>query len=71
MSCLILKSLNHFEFIFVYGMRSEVAQLYLTLRDPMAPPSMEFSRQEYRSRLPFPSPGDLPNQGIKPRSPTL
>ena len=36
-----------------------------------APPSMEFSRQEYWSRLPFPSPGDLPNQGIEPMSPTL
>ena len=28
--------------------------------------SMEFSRQEYWSELPFPSPGDLPNPGIKP-----
>ena len=33
--------------------------------------SMEFSRQEYRSGLPFPSPGDLPNPGIEPRSPAL
>ena len=33
------------------------------------PPSMEFSRQEYWSGLPFPSPGDLPNPGIEPRSP--
>ena len=33
--------------------------------------SMEFSRQEYQSWLPFPSPGNLPNPGIKPRSPTL
>ena len=32
---------------------------------------MEFSRQEYWSGLPFPSPGDLSNPGIKPRSPTL
>ena len=32
---------------------------------------MEFSRQEYWSGLPFPSPGDLPNPGIKPRSPAL
>ena len=32
-----------------------------------APPSMGFSRQEYWSGLPFPSPGDLPNPGIKPR----
>ena len=35
------------------------------------PPSMEFSRQEYWSGLPFPSPGDLPNPGIEPRSPAL
>ena len=33
--------------------------------------SIGFSRQEYRSGLPFPSPGDLPNPGIKPRSPAL
>ena len=30
--------------------------------------SMKFSRQEYWSRLPFPTPGDLPNPGIKPAS---
>ena len=36
-----------------------------------APPSMGFSRQECRSGLPFPSPGDLPNLGIEPRSLTL
>ena len=34
-------------------------------------PSVEFSRQAYWSGLPFPSPGDLPNPGIKPRSPAL
>ena len=34
-----------------------------------APLSVWFSRQEYWSGLPFPSPGDLPNPGIKPRSP--
>ena len=33
--------------------------------------SMEFSRPEYWSGQPFPSPGDLPNPGIEPRSPTL
>ena len=36
-----------------------------------APPPMGFSRQEYWSGLSFPSPGDLPNPGIKPRSPAL
>ena len=36
-----------------------------------APPSMGFSRQKYWSGLPFPSPGDLPNPGIEPRSPSL
>ena len=34
-----------------------------------APPSVGFSRQERRSGLPCPSPGDLPNPGIKPGSP--
>ena len=33
--------------------------------------SMKFSRPEYWSGQPFPSPGDLPNPGIEPRSPTL
>ena len=46
----------------------QVAQSCPTLCNPMdlayqAPPSMEFSRQEYWSGLPFPFPGDLPNQG--------
>ena len=36
-----------------------------------APPSLGFSRQEYWSGLPFPSPGDLPDPGIKPGSPAL
>ena len=35
-----------------------------------APPSKEFSRQEYWSALPFPSPGDLPDPGIEPGSPS-
>ena len=52
-------------------------QSCLTLCDPMdcvahqAPLSMGFSRQEYWSGLPFPSPGDLPNPGIEPRSSAL
>ena len=36
-----------------------------------APPSMEFSRQEYWSELPFPCPADLPDPGMEPGSPTL
>ena len=35
------------------------------------PLSMGFSRQEYWSGVPFPSPGDLPNPGIEPQSPAL
>ena len=36
-----------------------------------APPSMGFSRQEYWNEMSFPSPGDFPDQGIKPRCPAL
>ena len=36
-----------------------------------APPSMGFSRQEYWSGLPFPSPGDLPHPGIETGFPSL
>ena len=36
-----------------------------------SPPSMGFPRQEYRSGLPFPSTGDLPDPGIEPTSPAL
>ena len=53
-----------------------VAKSCLTLATPwtvahQAPLSMGFSRQEYWSGLPFPSPGDLPDPGIKPSSPAL
>ena len=56
-----------------------VSQLYCRVRlfvtprtiAHQAPPSMGFSRQEYWSGLPFPSPWDLPDPGIEPRSPTL
>ena len=48
-------------------------QLFATLWivTHQAPLSVGFSRQEYWSGLPFPSPGDLSNPGIEPRSPTL
>ena len=39
--------------------------------DYQDPPPMGFSRQEYWSRLPFPSPGDLLDPGFEPRSPAL
>ena len=53
-----------------------VAKSCLTLAIPwtvtcQAPLSMGFSRQEYWSGLPFPSPRDLPDPGIEPRSPSL
>ena len=53
-----------------------VAQTCVTFCNHMdcahqAPLSMEFSRQESCSELPFPSPGDLPNPGIKSVSPAL
>ena len=37
----------------------------------LAPLSMEYSRQEYWSGLPFPTPRDLPDPGTEPTSPTL
>ena len=48
-------------------------QLFVTLWTVarQAPLSLGFSSQEYWSGLPCPPPGDLPNRGIKPRSPTL
>ena len=52
---LVAKSLSHLE----------------TLVTPWAPLSMGFSRQEYWSGLPFPSPGYLPNPGIEPWSQAL
>ena len=56
--------------------KSEITQLCPTLCNPMdsslqTPSSMGYSRQEYWSGLPFPSPRDLPDPGIEPGSPTL
>ena len=52
-----------------------VTQSCPTLCDPMGCNttsfSVEFSRQEYQSGLPFSSPGDLPDPRIEPGSPTL
>ena len=53
-----------------------VAKLCSTLATPWTvahqdPLSVEFSRQEYWSGLPLPPPGDLPNSGMKSKSPAL
>ena len=81
-SSLTFTSLNHFEFSFVHGDRkseneSEVAaESHPTLCDPMDCSLPRSSLQGiFQARvldgLPFPSPGDLPDTGIEPRSPTL
>ena len=60
--------------IYTEKVKSEVTQSCPTLpwtAAYQAPPSMEFSWQECWSGLPFPSPEDLHDPGIKPRSPTL
>ena len=56
------------------AVRAKLLQSWQVLCDPMdciacqVPPSMEFSRQECWSGLPFPTRGNLPNSGIKPKS---
>ena len=50
------------------GVRLFATPWTVALQSPL---SMGFSRQEYWSGLPFPSPGDLPDRGIEPRSPAL
>ena len=62
--------------IYIYIYSGIVAKSCLTLATPWTiahwtPLSMGFSRQEYWSGLPFPSPGDLPVPGIKPGFPAL
>ena len=59
--------------MYIYTCVCSVAQLYLTLCDPMhwspsGPLSMEFSSQGYWSGLPFPPSGDLSNPGREPMS---
>ena len=55
--------LNCFSHIWLFATLWTIARL--------APLSMGFSRQEYWSGLPLPSPGDLPDPGIEPRSPAV
>ena len=71
--CLSFSDLFHLK---VYPYCCVCVQWCPTLCDPMncspqAPLSVGFCRQEYWSRLPFPSPGDLSNPGIEPVSPAL
>ena len=55
--------INHFSHVWLFGTQWTVAS--------QTPLSLGSSRQEYWNGLPFPSPGDLPNPRIKPRSPAL
>ena len=54
----------------IYSVRLSRVRLFVTpwTVTRQAPLSIEFSRQEYWSGLPFPSPGDLPNPGNQPMS---
>ena len=60
---------NHIKFVCMVS-RFSFVQLFVTLWTVAHQASlyMEFSRQEYRSRLPCPPPGDLPNPGMEPTS---
>ena len=80
--CLVyLDSLPLFNWVFflyinLHERKKDSAKSCLTLAIPwtvawQAPLSMGFSRQEYWSRLPFTSAGELPKSGIEPRSPAL
>ena len=72
-------SIIYSEVIFVQDERYEVCKSLSCVRlfetpwtvAHQTPPSRRFSRQEYWSGLPFPSPGDLPDPGIEPWSPAL
>ena len=50
---------------------SERVKLLSRVRLFATPPAMGFSRQEYWSGLPFPSPGDLPDPRVEPKGPAL
>ena len=58
--CMHVQSVSH---VRLFGTSWTVAR--------QAPLSMGFSKQEYWNGFPFPSPGDLPDPGIEPRSPAL
>ena len=65
--------LHIYTYMYVYGCHACVLSLIclfetLWTAACQAPLSIGFSRQEYWSELPFPSPGNLPNPGIQPMS---
>ena len=71
--CDLLGMINSFKnillhFLDIKKVSLSRVQLFAT---PWTIQSMEFSRPQYWTEWPFPSPGDLPNPGIEPRSPTL
>ena len=65
--------MKYIQYILVCAQSLSRVQLFVTpwAVAHQAPLSMDFYRQEYWSGYPFPSPGDLPNPGIEPRSPAL
>ena len=69
----VLPVIQRCGFSLVKGKSLSHVQLFATLWAVayQATPSTGFSRQDYWSGLPFPSPGDLPNPGIELRSPAL
>ena len=73
---IVLKNTSSVLYFLVVVVGGLLAKLCWTLAPPwtvahQAPLSMEFSRQEYWSGLPFSSPGDLSDPGIEPSSPVL
>ena len=76
---LILSEISQAEGLMI-SVYSEKCESHSVVSKPLRPPwpvacqaplSVEFSRQEYSSGKLFPSPGDLPNPGMEPRSPSL
>ena len=71
-----MKSIHHPIKYYKYDMKVKSLSCVQLFATPwtvayQAPQSVEFSRQEYGSGLPFPPPRDLPIPGIEPRSPAL
>ena len=67
-----IKSIRTIKYGYVKGSSgSESCSVVSDSAAPWTIRSVELSRPEYWSRQPFPSPGDLPNPGVKPRFPAL